>query len=34
MAQHFREDAGIEARPVEEDHVIPSTAHHIDSISL
>ena len=30
---HFSEDAGIEARPVEDDHVTPSTAHHIDGIS-
>ena len=30
---HFSEDAAIEARPVEDDHVTPSTAHHIDGIS-
>lgn len=30
---HFSEDAGIEARPKENDHVTPSPAHHIDGIS-
>ncbi|MEC8377540.1 MAG: peptidase M36, partial [Pseudomonadota bacterium] len=30
---HFSEDAAIEARPKENDHVTPSPAHHIDGIS-